>query len=100
MRKGRITNAAGNIGPYTEFGVGGGDCGAYTVRGSPLYNSSGSAVVGGDSGGPIMLAYYNQWFLGGITSAEPGAGNSGYSAWIDVPSGWTACTGANPSCVG
>lgn len=99
-RKGVNTSAGGNIGPYVTRSFGGGDCGGYNATGFELFNSSGAGAIPGDSGGPLMLAYANQWFLAGTTTGVATGAVSGFTAWISVPSGWTACTGSNPSCVG
>lgn len=96
LRRGRNTNAIGTISNITTFAVNGSttDCPTtFNVSGFALYNTTGGAVVAGDSGGPMFLSYAGYWFLGGLTSAQtiPGT-HSGIVAWRNIPAGWTACT--------
>ncbi len=70
----------------------GGDCAVRDVTGFVLDNATGSRVQGGDSGGPMFLAYFGNWYLGGIASTTGPSGSGGRVAWRTVPAGWTACT--------
>lgn len=93
-RRGRNTIAVGTIQNPTTITVGGGDCGSYQVYAFPLINTFGppsGSVVGGDSGGPMMLVYFNQYYLAGITTSV-GIVSNGRSAWRSVPPGLAACT--------
>lgn len=95
FRRGRNTIATGTIQDISTGTASSppGDCPtSYTVRGFVLNLSTGSGVVGGDSGGPLMLAYNGQWYVAGITSTAGPAGSAGRSAWRSIPAGWTACT--------
>ena len=82
--------------------VSGGDCTTpYGVYGFILDNYAAYATakaVGGDSGGPLLLAYFGNWYLAGVTSGQgvPTGISDGVSAWIDVPAGWTPCTVTTP----
>jgi hypothetical protein len=90
-RRGRFTTAVGTVTNPTTITVSGGDCGSYPVYAFPLTNTAGSSVVGGDSGGPLMLIYNNQYYLAGQTTSV-GVVSNGRSAWRSVPSGLVACT--------
>lgn len=93
FRRGRNTTASGTNSALETAAVGaGGDCAARNVTGWVLTNTSGSAVVGGDSGGPLLLAYNGRWYIAGITSTVGPTGSGGRSARLSIPSGWTVCT--------
>jgi hypothetical protein len=105
VRKGRFTQAIGTIGDPKLVALGGNpttqDCGdRYNAYAFPLFNGGGDPVIGGDSGGPLMLAYFGGWYLAGITTAAGSPNNgqptSGWSAVRDIPVGWTPCTAVNP----
>jgi hypothetical protein len=105
FRRGRFTQAIGTIGDPKLVALGGNpisqDCGdRYNAYAFPLFNGGGNPVVGGDSGGPLMLAYFGGWYLAGITTAAGSPNNgqptSGWSAVRDIPAGWTPCTALNP----
>lgn len=97
FRRGRFTKALGTISDIkTEIGSGG-DCGQlFSVRGFNLFNTSGQAAVGGDSGGPLLLAYNGKWYIAGQNSLDALPGDSGHAAWRSLPSGWAACSALNP----
>jgi hypothetical protein len=100
VRKGRIGSAFGVVGDPKIIPVGGnGDCGTYQAYTFPLFNTAGTEVIGGDSGGPLMLIYNGLYYLAGITTAAGSPNNgiptNGWAAWRDVPSGWVACTAQN-----
>ncbi len=66
-----------------------GDCPTMTSVGGFLMG--GTTPIGGDSGGPVYVAYGGQWYLAGITSAPWSAGGTTVSD-ILYPSGWRICT--------
>lgn len=93
FRRGRNTKATGTISDIETASVGaGGDCGVRNVTGFVLTNATGDRIEGGDSGGPMMLAYSGNWYLGGIASTTGPSGSGGRVAWRTIPAGWTACT--------
>ena len=102
-RVGKFTSAQGTIrtpGPVAPQ-VSGGDCGSYSVYGFILDNYTAYAdqkAIGGDSGGPLLLAYFGSWYLAGTTSGQGVVGGiaDGVSAWRDVPWPWTPCTLSAP----
>jgi hypothetical protein len=102
-RRGRYSVAAGIVGDpqYVPFGGNptGQDCGNYMAYVFPLFNSAGGLLIGGDSGGPLMLIYNGQYYLAGITTGagSPNNGNptNGWAAWRDIPAGWIPCTAQN-----
>jgi hypothetical protein len=102
-RERKFTSAQGTIrtpGPVAPQ-VSGGDCGNYSVYGFILDNYPAYAsqkAIGGDSGGPLLLAYNGNWYLAGTTSGQGVVGgiSDGLSAWRDVPWPWTPCTLTTP----
>jgi hypothetical protein len=102
-RRGRYSVASGIVGDpqYVAFGGNptGQDCGNYMAYVFPLFNSAGGLLIGGDSGGPLMLIYNGQYYLAGITTdaGSPNNGNptNGWAAWRDIPAGWVPCTAQN-----
>lgn len=93
FRRGRNTIATGQISDIETSPVGaGGDCGARDVRGFVLTLTTGERIEGGDSGGPMFLAYFGNWYLAGIASTTGPTGSGGRVAWRTIPAGWNACT--------
>jgi hypothetical protein len=102
-RRGRFTQAIGTItDPVLRSVVSGtiGDCGNYNSYQFRLYNTSwgglSGGAIGGDSGGPLLLAYAGGYYLAGQTSTQAAGGDSGGSAVLSVPSGTMICTAASP----
>jgi len=72
------------------------DCGGLTevwIYGFRL-NPSGSTAIGGDSGGPVVLAYGGHWYLAGsLTGVKLG---DEWAAMASLPSDWLICTETTP----
>lgn len=89
-----MTIAQGTIdGDDTTFTVAGGDCASdWVIHGFNLNNISGNGAVQGDSGGPMMFAYFGHWYFAGPLSGVAAGTSDGGVAWRNIPPGWTACT--------
>lgn len=105
LKMGLFANGAvgSNTGTVTGFGnkaeLATGDCPAGTYTGLQYNNLS----AGGDSGGPILLSYANQWFLGATHAiggengpGQPGTRQGTWIGWIPLPGGYHICTVSNP----
>jgi hypothetical protein len=104
-RQGRLNG--GHALPVENFyatyvvGTGGGDCNfSYTISHAMR---TGGASVDGDSGGPIVLSYNNQWFGAGVvtgnippTPQTPGPGTISSFLWGVDRAGWTLCQAFAP----
>lgn len=96
FRRGERTIGWGAIDDWISWTMSGtGDCAAGTiVSGLSMTPSIGSIGVPGDSGGPIVLSYGGQWYLGAILSA--GGSTQSFGAWRrDFPY-YTMCTQLDP----